>query len=307
MSFNPFETESGWYNTRLLMPFLANFVFLYGKFFYFIFFVLLIFVLIIITTYWLLHQDLGINTFQLISICTSSFIMYQFQLPGYPDVLLHILLLASIAFQFSNNSKIALLVLSLLTHESSLFITSILSIFILDKKSLVKFYGIFVIYLLFWVSGYGFDLSAALASHRYDNINSLQWVLQNPLREVLGIFFSYKLLWLFIIFSFLYLIKVNQKKKALLISLLVLSSIFMTLLAVDTSRLVGWSFIGLLLSVQTIHRMTLKGWRKKILNSIYIVNLMIPSIHYSLNVEPKWSKGLYVLYKVLAEHMIRAY
>ncbi len=304
MSIAPFEAGEGWYYKRLLMPAIANLFFLQGRAFFLPFSLFFTLVFIQLTRIWLSANKITLTFVQLLSLCTSSFIFYQFQLPGYPDALMHIFLLVAVTFPLKNSSKVTLLVLAVLTHESSMFISVILAYFILDKRSLLRFYSICALYCLFWIGSYGFAPDAAVHSHQVDGFSALQWMQLNPIREFIGVLFSYKALWIFIIIALPLLWQKKEYKSLWLSVLLLLSSFGMTFLAVDTSRIMGWSFIVLLLAIKTVHQSDVKDKIKKSLNTVYIINLLIPSVYIGLNIKPLWLNGLYKVYKIVFEFFL---
>ncbi len=299
MSIAPFEAGDGWFYKRLLMPALANMLFLQGRGFYLLFSLFFTLVLIQLTRIWLTANKVSLTFIQFLSLGTSSFIIFQFQVPGYPDALMHILLLLAFTFPLKNSSKVTVLALAILAHESSMFLSVILAIFILGRRSLMKFYVLCAVYCIFWVGSYGFAPDAAVGSHQVDGLSALQWMQHNPMREVIGILGSYKALWFFVIIGLVLLWQKKEYKPLLLSVLLLLSSFGMTFLAVDTSRIMGWSFIALLLTVKAVHQANEKVWIKKSLNIVYVANLLIPSVYIAVNIHPIWFTGLYRGYRVL--------
>jgi hypothetical protein len=304
MSIDPYA-ETAWSSVelkRFLLPFLGHIFLLKGEVLYFLLHIICIFSLIFLIQIWFSRNGVNLHFYQLISLLTSSFIMHQFQVVGNPEVLVFIIWLLCITFPFSDISKLSLLVMALLAHEASLFISPILSLFIFDKKrSIISFYIVGITYFVFWIVAHGLNIENAFNSHNVGGLNTLQWLVRYPEREFLGLFFSYKALWILIITALIILLKTNQFRVAIQIMLLLSGSLIMTMAGVDTSRLMGWSFISVLLSVKTIYAANCYIPRKFI-HSIFIVNILIPSLYVGLN-----SGGLYYfpgLYNLLTKSIL---
>ncbi|HID99686.1 MAG TPA: hypothetical protein EYP59_05275 [Thiotrichaceae bacterium] len=285
MSIDPYA-ETAWSSVelkRFLLPFLGHIFLLKGEILYFLLHIVCIFSLIFLIQIWFLRNDVNLKFYQLISLLTSSFIMHQFQVVGNPEVLVFIIWLLCISFPFSDISKLSLLVMALLAHEASLFISPILSLFIFDKKrSVISFYIVCIVYLVFWIVAHGLNIGNALNSHNVGGLNALQWLVRYPERELLGLFFSYKALWILIITALIILFRTNQFRVAIQIILLLSGSLIMTLAGVDTARLMGWSFIAILLSIKTIYAAN-SYIPRKFIHTVCIVNILIPSLYVGLN------------------------
>lgn len=290
LSVSPFEASQGWYHNRLLMPAVAHFLLFRGFFFFFGLSLLFTMSLVYLTNLWLQKNEVRLSTWQVVSLCTSSFVVFQFQVPGYPDVIVHLLLLATVTFRLTDFSKVALLVLALLAHESSIFISGILCLFILRPRYWLSFYVIVLLYYAVWLGSYGFDVPAALQSHHVAGQSGFAWFASNTATAVIGIGFAYKLLWACIGTAIVASIYQRRWKPGLLMVLLILASLSMAFLAVDTSRMVGWSFIALLFAVRELS----EGARsRKLLVAALAANLLIPSAYVTLNAGVVLRPGLY--------------
>jgi hypothetical protein len=284
MSLDPFAHDNILYFRRLLMPVIANILFLRGPILYFVFSLICNFILILLTQVWLVKNDIKLKFWQFVSLLTSSYVIFQFQSPGYTDVLLHIFLLLSVTFPFSERAKVTILTLSLLTHAVfSLTILVVLAFFLLDRDALVKYYLICILYIFFWMGGFGFSVSHAFHVHDARGLSGVEWVMAYPLLEILGIFFSFKLLWTIIVAALIILARKKQLKLTAEIALLLLCALALTFLGVDTSRHFGWSFYALLLSLKVVNDEAKRDAEGRLFNVIFIVNLLIPSIYVGLN------------------------
>lgn len=295
LSNSPFNTNMGVYNRRILMPVFGHIVALYGIYYYYLFSLGLTFILLLLVRIWLNKNRIYLKNYQFASLLTSSFFIYQFQFPGYPDALVFICLLTSITFEISDNSKIILFILALLAHEASVVISIVLSFFILDKKkNAITFYLIVILYTSLWFLSYGGNLGLILKTHDIAGLNGMEWVLKSPFLELLGIAFSYKLLWIYMIFAEISLLTHKKYKRFLMILFLLMAGVCLTLLGVDTSRLMGWSFIALLLSMETLYQ-TSTMFPESVNKYIFGANLIIPSLYIGLNTGLVFTFGLYKL------------
>jgi hypothetical protein len=311
MSLDPFDQYSLIINRRFLMPALAHILFLRGHIFYFIFSMLCTFALIVLTLVWIKKNDIKLNLWQIISLSTCSFIIFQFHSPGYSDVLMQIFLLLLVTFPFSNKAKVSILTLSLLTHAVfTLSIMSIIAFFNLDKKSFKNFCLIGILYVIFWM-GFAYDFNVSGFYNTYITMNqnpnimsTRDYMMMCPLEEFFGIFSAYKLLWAVIVIALVILLQNKQIKLALEISLLLLCALFLTFLGVDTSRHFGWSFYALLLSLRVI-----KDWDKrdqivKPMNVIFILNLFVPPYFVGLCGHHLNEKGIYTQISKLLQSVL---
>jgi hypothetical protein len=282
---------------RFLMPALAYVAFLRGSIFFFIFSLGCTLGLIHLTHLWLVNNRILLPFWDLVSVLTCSFVAAQFQIPGYPDGLVFILFLLLVMIPLSDVSKLSLVVLSLSAHEASLLLYGVLGVFHFTKSRLAKLYAVLAIYVLIWMGSEGFDL-AALVNHRPQpsataDLTSLQWLQGNPIREVMGIFFAYKLLWILIVWAVVLLVAKRDFRSSTQIILLLATGAAMTFLAVDTSRLMGWSFYGLLLSLKVIHEAGQPRIGRMAI-AIYAANLLVPSAYVGLNLGMMLPPGLYL-------------
>jgi hypothetical protein len=119
-------------------------------------------------------------------------------------------------------------------------------------------------------------------------ISGMQWVVQHPLREIAGLFMTYKLLW---IVFFVVLLRGTTRNPLILAFLA--SGFIMTLFGVDTTRMMGFSFIALLIALTIVEdeKLVPRRW----MNIIWIVNLCIPAVYVGLNAGMQSFSGLYGL------------
>jgi hypothetical protein len=290
LSIDPFLTNYSLLSNRILMPALAFFLQLKGPLLYFFFTLILIFLFTFLLVFWFDQNCIKMKLFFFVSVLTSSFYIFQFQYPGYPDILLYVFFILILIIKNHNLPKLLLFALSLCTHEASLFVL-IPYFFLFENPKLFK-YIVFVslIYLTIWVFSFSFDFYKGISSHNLGNEWVLEKVINNPAEYIKGLFFSYKLLWLpILIYPFL-LFKIKPKE-VIGVILIFLGAILVTLLAVDTSRLIGLSFIGFLLMINSFGK--LEALNSKFSRYILIANLIIPSFYYGINTGLVSFPGIY--------------
>jgi hypothetical protein len=268
--------------SRFLMPALAHIFFFRGNFFYYIFSLLCNFLLLHSILMWFARNEVPLPFWQFISLATLSFVSFNFYFPGYPDVLVHLFLLLALALPVGEKGYLMFFALSLATHEASLFIWVVLTLFLFGRQTWIKFFFIVALYFFLRLSSYGFELSVAFAPQMVGELTPLQWLEQNSGQEFLGLFFAFKALWIFVVAAIYFLTLQRKWKDALLLISLVIASVFITIFGIDTSRLAGWAFLAVLFSWKVL--VDLKD--KKIanmLNGVNLLNLLLPSYYVSLN------------------------
>jgi hypothetical protein len=269
--------------SRFLMPALAHIFFFRGNFFYYIFSILCNFLLLHYILMWFARNAIPLPFWQFVSLATLSFVSFNFYFPGYPDVLVHLFLLLALALPIGEKGYLMFFALSLATHEASLFIWVLLTLFLFGRQTWIKFFFIVVFYFFLRIASYGFDLSTAFTPQLVGELTPLQWLGQNMGREFLGLFFAFKALWIFVVAAIYFLTLQRKWKDVLLLVSLVIVSIFITIFGIDTSRLAGWAFLAVLFSWKAL--VDLKN--KKIanmINGVNFLNLLIPVYYVSLNI-----------------------
>ncbi len=266
---------------RFLFSGLAHILFFRGPVFYFIFSLICTLFLLYCVCLWFINNDIHPSFWEYLSIGTISFIAFQYFEPGYPDVLIHILILLALTLPLGEIGWLSLFVLSLATHEASIFIWFVLAIFFLNKKSWMKFFIIVLIYYFMRFAGGGFVISV-LTSRIVGDLKPLDWVYYNFDRELLGIFFAFKLGWVIIITAMIGWIKLRKWNDLLLVGSLIVAGIVMTMAGIDTSRLAGWAFPALLFSWKFLSQ-SKDQLSKNILKVTAIANIFIPPYYIGLN------------------------
>jgi hypothetical protein len=292
-SLSPFTQVADWQNTRLLMPAFSYLLFLRGGAYFYAFFLGIVFVFIAALHVWnQRHAHLALWEF--FSICTASFVIFHFQAPGYPDVLVYLFFLLVMLDDFSPAAKLSALVLALVTFESSIFVGAVLALRYLPRRERLLYLLAIGVYGLVWLAAWNFDALAILSSRNVDGLSGLGWVLQQPGRELLGLFMGYKALWVVIVWGAASAFQSGRRSEGLFILMVIGAAIFMTTSAVDTSRLMGYAFPALLTSLAILTdpaASTRTG--RRILSSLFLINLAIPSVYVGLNSGARVLRGIY--------------
>lgn len=278
MSVHPFDMQTGWYYKRLLMPALAYITGFRNITPYFVFSQILSLLFILFTYNYLKHTLQHLSTtlriLALVSVCSLEFISFLFFYPGYADHLLCIILLCAYCFHFSERSLVALFVLGLCTHELSLFIFMPLILLKLKGKTRIVASAIGVLYVLIYALSFNFNFDKLFAVYAIENKPALLWVIENPLLVLFGIAISFKLLWMVVIKG---MMSAPAQQGQMMLTLLI-SSLFLCLLGVDTSRMMAFCFPALLLALPVFYQKVKPAFA----NTVMVVNLLIP--YFSVSV-----------------------
>jgi hypothetical protein len=291
-ALSPFTQGADWYSTRFLMPVMAYFLFLRGTWLYYIFSAILTVVFIALLLSWNRKRG-GLAFWQFISLCTSSFVLFQFQYPGYSDILVFILFLLVMRDDFSEQSKLSFLILALLAYETSFIVGVILAWRYLGRKGQVIYLALLVLYGILWVSLAGRGGMAILFSHNVSNKSGLMWLYFHPLRELFGVFIAFKLTWLLIAAAVIVAWRSRAFQEMTFILAIVGAGLVITFLAVDTSRLMGFAFPALLCALTVLGGALSGKGSARLLSAVWILNLLIPSVYMGMNTGINTWPGLY--------------
>jgi hypothetical protein len=274
MSYNPFGYLDllNWFYQRLLMPSLAYFLQLEGPVLYFVFSLSCTLTLCGLVHLFFLERGIPLTMVELISICTSSFIVSQLYLPGYTEQMAYIFLILLFVVPTGPVSRLSIVVLAMISHEISTVVVVLIAIFYFTREERWNVGAVIVLYAFFWFLSYGLNLANLLAVRNVRGISGIGYLARYPVREILGVAVSMKLLWLVVGIA-LYKLKAERKVIAGFIAI----ALFFTVVGVDTSRLMGFGFLGLLLSFYWVKRDSLV--RPTWLRYIMIANLLIPSFY----------------------------
>jgi hypothetical protein len=305
MSISPFEASSGWYYRRILMPAIANFLGFQGYLLYYIYSMAINFMLIFFVIAYFEHEGVKINFLHLLSIASSSFVIFNFMLQGFADPLMCILLLMALFVVDHHESRLAITALTLAAHEGSVFILVPLLLFVFPRKDIYQYFLVIAMYFGLYVLSYHFNAINLVESHNLiDNKIGIGWAMEYPLRAVGGWFFAYKLLWIIIAYAVFKMFKTHNTAKAVsVVSIIIVAPLIINILTVDVYRNIAGGFLGLLICYSFLMK---SGYGKAIpLNAIMVINILIPSIYVGTNNGFRPVPGLYGwLYKFIGLHKL---
>jgi len=293
MSLSPFEASSGWYYRRILMPALAYFLGFQGVILYYIFSLIITFFLIFFVIAFLEYKEVKINLLHILSLSTSSFVIFNFAVQGFADPLLFIIFIVSVIAADTPESRLSITALALVSHEASVFIFIPVIIFLFPKKEAYKHFIVITLYFVLLLLSFKLNVYKLMESQIVlQNKIGYNWMIEFPIRAVGGWFISYKLLWCIIIYVFLKMLKAKQFSKASFVfGVSILSPILIVILTVDMSRFISFGFLGLLMSYCYLVK---SGYgRTPVFNAIMYANILLPSIFVFTNGGFRFRPGLY--------------
>jgi hypothetical protein len=306
MSDAPFRVEFGAYHRRLLKPVLAHLFFMRGQYLYFLFSMMLTYGVILMTLLFYKMQfsnALGSTPKEqhsmpllwAVSLGTCSFISYDFANPGYPDNLVFFLVLTALMIRPHAQAQLSLLVLCLAIHEASLFILAPLFLVLFPRRLWIPAGAIVGIYGLGLMISANVSAAGLTAHTEVFGKSPLNHVLENPSFALLGTFFSYKLLWIIPVICATVLRKKLPWRAQAMSILLLVAPLGLIPLAFDTSRLVGFGFLGIILCIAPLHAYAQKHRALLLLlHVLFLANLLLPSMVSYIS-GPWYPRGLYGL------------
>ena len=150
--------------------------------------------------------------------------------------------------------------------------------------------GLFYVVL---AASYGLNASQVLAGHGTTVSEGSVWkiILAYPGYFILGLFFSYKLLWLYLFYVLRRLWAQNQFEMVLGLVATVLFPVSLCVLAWDTTRIGGAGFLGMLIALVILMRdfRHLSTLQSRFFLAGLCVNILIPS--YNLILYPPVGDG----------------
>jgi hypothetical protein len=273
---------------RMLMPAFAYALHLKGPMLYHFFSLAITFCTLFLLQIFFMQKKVILTTFEYVSIATSSFIITQFQSPGYTESLAYILILLLFVADLEELERAAVFALCIFAHEASVLILLAISIIFFSKRETGWIIAISAIYGFVWLASFGFHADRLLSVRTVGSVSTFSWIINYPVREMLGIIFSFKLLWIFIA-----VVLFKMRRERMPIMLLVLPGIALTLIAVDTSRMAGFSFTALIYSILYIKQNNLLSRKQFAL--VCSLNLCIPAVYVGVNSGIVYFDGLYQL------------
>ena len=290
MSKDPFSfyDASSQIYQRLLIPSTAFFLQLKGPILYHAFSLLVTFCLVFFTLLFFEVQNVPVSFLEKVSIASTSFIITQFQSPGYTEQAALLIAVIVVIIPMGTVPRIAAVSLAMFAHEVSVILFVVIAILYFTREEKAWTGVVILVYAALWLMSFGFDIGRLEQVRTVGGISGFGWLTLHPLRELSGIAFSYKLLWVAL---FAALFRHSAEMKRLLLFLL--PGIFATLFGVDTSRLMAFSFLAFLFAVVYVKRHALISERN--LHLLLGLNLCLPSIYIGLNSGLVYFDGIYQL------------
>jgi hypothetical protein len=319
MSVAPFQENDPMFYKRLLKPAIAHFIHLDGYRRYYFFSLVCTYILILLTiVFWetrLLpvtsaegHPQSPNSTIKwliYLSVMTSSFILTDFQWPGYSDDLSFILVLLMATVPMTPHARLASLALCVLNHDGiALALVPVILCCFPKTERVTALIGVGLFYGIV-AAGYGFNVHSSLQGQQTisDSGSGSVWqgALQDPGSFLAALFFTYKLLWIAPAVAAVLLWQ--QKHKATLTAMIAITffPVLLTLIAWDTTRVAGFGWLGLLIALGILTQECMSRSRiyHYALLALISVNLVIPSYNVVLGLKGSFSKypypGLYML------------
>ncbi len=298
MSLAPYAEPAGLFSRRFLAPALAEFLGMSGYVYFFIFSLAIAFGVVFLLILWLNRAGIELGWLPLLSLCTSSFVIFNFEMPGYVDQMMILLALLMAVTPLSSAGILGIVALAMATHELSLVIFVPLIMLFASRTEragiviLMVIYGsLFVLLNTAWFGA----ISNVHGSIPPYGKSPLQFFVEEPGLTALGILASHKLLWLIPLLAIGSAIRANRRQPAFSMAWILAVPLLTLPFAIDTSRLMGWGFAGVLLGLLYFARMDEKFLEK--LKPLFLFNLVIPSVYVGLNTGPLIFPGLYrILY-----------
>jgi hypothetical protein len=283
MSLSPFTQGYGIFYRRFLMPSLAHVVGVYGYGWYFFFSLFLTFCLIVAVRLWLEQHRIEHSILFSLSLMTSSFVMFNFQLPGYPEQIAFILLLVCSIVPMNAHARVAAFALALSAHEIAALVFLPAAWFFFPRQE--RYPLLIVVALYFGAAFVGHALTDFQFIGKIISENTWtkprQYFLDNSLTALTGAFFGYKLFWLVVVAALAVALRKNMVHVAIALLVIVTAPLALIAIASDASRIAGFGFFALLiaLAVVTAHA----AIHKRHLTTLAIANLILPSGYVDLH------------------------
>lgn len=284
ISFAPFGVESELFYRRLFLPALAHLFQMQYTTLYWIFFLVIVFIFIGLVLYYLdlKTNDVRVGKFSraiiYLSLLTSTFVVFQFQHPGYPEVLVYAMVLAMACFPMNNQARLSIIALCLITHDGAFLLLLPVILFCFPKKEMLSASVVLGSYVLIVLAGYQFRLVEMFSGHNLTTVYSPWGMIVHHSRLVaLGVFYSYKLLWFLILPACWLMWRYDRRTCFACLSFLLAGGIVAEA-SLDTTRLWGFSFMAFLLVICTFLRKVSESKSvERALSAICIINILIPT------------------------------
>lgn len=269
MSEDPFAETQVLFYRRLLKPALAHVLQFRGPLLYWLFSMacaaLLSFLIVLYFEIALVRQtdaqasanvrrvpDGLLRGLASLAVMSTNLVMLHLAAPGYADDLAAILVILQIVLPLALRERLCLVALTAATHESvALFALAPLALVLLATwTQRMAAWSVIGAFFVFWLGNHGFNLSAGVDAHtRFHELDVFHIVRSYPRSLALGLFMAHKLLWLVFAAALCRLLAQRQWAGAAALAACTLVPLATIPISLDTSRLVGLGFAGILFSV----------------------------------------------------------
>jgi hypothetical protein len=298
MTLDPFGEEWVGTRARLLKPAIAHLLHLRGHFPYYAFSLFLSFVLIWASLLFLETRSGRIGAMErlrpagrfavYLSLFTSCFVLGGFQWPGYVDHVTFLLILLAASIPLTTGERFAFLALAMVNHDASLLAVVPIVLFCFPRSERLRGMVVLGLYFVTILAAHRFSIASFLeyGTHGGDSLTGpvRAFVARHPGRLLAGWFFAFKLLWAVWLYGLWDLHRRGQLRNAVGIACLTLAPLPLTVIAWDTTRLVSYGFLGMLLVVVVV----VGRWQElpvahaRVLAVLFAVNILVPSYNFML-------------------------
>lgn len=226
----------------------------------------------------------------LTSTASSSFFIFNFQYPGYVDAMVFIALVLMALLPLDVTEIRALSVVMLATTEAACWPLCVLYLLFLSRRDRLGNLLLLVIYGVLWLSIMKFNVAEVFARHTTVGKPGMQILVENLPRLAAGVVLAYKLLWIVPILTWM---RGLASSRQLLLLTVMLASPFSMMPLIDTSRLIGWGFLGFLLCLVLLLGSAGPGRGMYVVRVVLALNLWFPSVYCGTNTGIIAQPGLY--------------
>jgi hypothetical protein len=222
------------------------------------------------------------------SLGTCAFIFYGYQYPGYADVTAFICFMLLVLLPLDDVAQCILVILALATSEGSSWVLGPLIVLVLPRGNRIRCLAILALYWAVWLATMRFDLIGIISKHTGSGSKSgFVFLMENKASLVLGIFFSYKLWWALLVAM---VVALRDQPRLLLTAAALFFCSFLMLPLIDTSRLMGWGYLGLLLLAREYFARRPPG---AAFLAVAALSILVPSYYFGTNIGCQVAPGLY--------------
>ena len=301
-SLAPFDQDTSNYSKQLFMPAIAHVLFFREGWLYYLFFNFVFLVFLSVLYAWLRNHT-RVKPWHFLSLSTCSFVVFQYQFPGYPDILMFTFFVLVMTPEYTQQSKLSFLLLALATHFLSVFVGTVLAYRYLNRSCRLRYFVAAALYGVIWLAAYDFNFQKIFGEH--NNIlgmSAQDWLFISPLAEALGVFIAFKAVWWLLILAMVLALRRRLYREAIFMAGCVFAGLLITFLGVDTSRHMAVAFPGVLVALETIGKHMPQRTGNRIFSVVFSVNMIIPSFYVGLNMWIELRPGLYeILYSIFAQ------